>query len=137
MLTPQEQAIIEKLDNDLPLTKTIDNLKQGQEEIRKDIQDEREYNKSEFAKGTEKFKEIFSELKEVRSEVKDMKSQISDGFRDMKDEFTKHIADSQDSEISKLNKKLDRWAAIKDGVLVALISGVAVAVILYLIVPAK
>jgi len=136
-VTPQEQAIIDKLDIDLPLTKTIDNLKAGQEEIRKDIQDEREFNKSEFAKGTEKFKEIFGELKEVRNEVSEMRTQISDGFKGIKDEFTKHITDTQNSEIKKLNKKLDRTSAMKDGILVSLISGITIAVLLYFLIPAK
>lgn len=136
-MTPQEQAVIDKLDVDLPLTKTIDNLKQGQEEIRKDIQDEREFNKSEFAKGTEKFKEIFGELKEVRNEVKEMNTQVTDELKGIRSDITKHIMETDKSEMAKLNKKLDRWASLKDGILVTVLSGVAIAIILYFLIPAK
>lgn len=134
-LTPQEQSVIDDLDKKLPQTKTIDNLKQCQEKILKVVEDERAFNKSEFAKGTEKFKEISSELREVNREVSDMKSQISSGFKDLKQDFINHVNDSKDNEIKKLNKRLDRTSAIKDGVLSALVSGILLAVALYFLIP--
>ena len=125
-LTLQEQQNIDKLDADLQHTKTIDNLKQGQEDIRQDISNERDFNKSEFAKGTEKFREIFDELKEVRSEVNDMKSQIATGFIEQKRAFEKHILDGKEDEIKKLNKRLDARDQIKNGVIITFIGGTIV-----------
>jgi len=147
-LTPDEQAQIEKLDSDLQHTKTIDSLKQGQEEIRNDIQSEREFNKSEFAKGTEKFKELFGELKEVRIEVGDMKTQISDGFKQQRDDLAKHLAETKDNQITDLKasiekrdetdtKKRDRVNALKDGILVTLIGGILLATAIYFLIPTK
>lgn len=119
-LTPQEQSLIDDLDIKLPQTKTIDNLKQGQEEILKVIEDEREFNKSEFAKGTEKFKEISSELKEVRSEVNQMKTQISDGFNEMKSAIKNKENEELRAEIRSLKTdkeiKEDRKFTIQNGI---------------------
>ena len=90
-----------QLEQDLQVVPTIKTLKDGQEEMLKELRNDKNFNEKEFAKGTEKFKELSSELKEVRSEVSDMKTQISDGFKEMKDAIT-------ENEISKLKKELDK-----------------------------
>lgn len=137
-MTPQEQATIEKLDRDLPLTKTIDNLKKGQEEIRKDIQDEREFNKSEFTKGAEKFKAIFTELKEAKLERKQLKEEVSE----MKEDYKKGVKEIVDTinnkEISDLRGEIrdnkQKQKEVKmfwSGVAKSVLSGIVIAIVLY------
>ena len=101
-LTPEEQAVVDKLDKDLPQTQTIKRIFENQETMIKGFNDEREFNKSEFAKGTEKFKEIFSELKEVRSEVNDMKSLLMDAFTDLKNQMAKKEITDLTDEVKAL-----------------------------------
>ena len=101
-LTPEEQAVVDKLDKDLPQTQTIKRIFENQETMIKGFNDEREFNKSEFAKGTEKFKEIFSELKEVRSEVYDMKSLLMDAFTDLKNQMAKKEITDLTDEVKAL-----------------------------------
>ena len=129
-LTPQEQVVIDKLDNDLKHTKTIDNLKQGQEQIIKDIKDDKEFNKSEFAKGTEKFKEIFSELKEVKSEVSDMKSQITNSIDGLKNQIAKKEITDLSDEVKALRTEKKEKAKNTDKIFYGAI-GTVISLVIY------
>jgi len=101
-LTPEEQVRAQGLDKDLPNTQTIKGLYQNQEQIIQELKDEKEFNKHEFAKGTEKFKEIFGELKEVRSEVSDMKSQITNSIDGLKNQMAKKEITDLTDEVKAL-----------------------------------
>lgn len=147
-LTPQEQAVVDKLENDLPHTPIIKSLTENQDNIIKMVEEERAFNKIEFDRGTEKFKEISSELKEVRSEVSDMKSQIKDGFKQQREDLAKHLSETKDNQILDLKETIEkknidtdkrdtRISSIKDGILVTLVSGILLATALYFLLPAK
>lgn len=101
-LTPQEQMEIDKLDKDLQHTPTVKGLKDGQEQIRKDIKDDKEFNKSKFAEGAEKFKELSNGLKEVRDEVSDMKSDITKSIADLTDQIAKKEMTDLTDEVKAL-----------------------------------
>ena len=130
-LTPQQI----QLDKDLQVVPTIKSLKNGQEQIIKELEDDREFNETEFAKGTKKFKELSTALNEVRSEVSDMKVQISDGFREQKRAFEKHILDGKEDEIRKLNKRLDARDQIKNGVIITLVGGIILWLLMEILKP--
>ena len=143
-LDPTQQAEVNKLNELLPHATVIDGLQEGQEKITttldkliEDVENESESNKREFAKGAEKFKEISFELKGLTSEVNEIKTQIGDGFKQQREDLALHLKETQDNEITRLTKKLDRNSSIKDGILSALISGILLAVALYFLIPAK
>lgn len=137
-LTPPEQGIVDKLDKDLPHTKVIKQLYENQETMIKGLQDEREFNKSEFAKGTEKFREIFSELKDAKAERKELREEVSE----MKEDYKKGVKEIVDTihnkELSDLRGEIrDSKQKEKDtkmfwnGVGKTVLSAVIIAIILF------
>ena len=136
-LTPPEQVIVDKLDKDLPHTATIKRIFENQEVMIKGFEDEREFNKSEFGKGTEKFREIFGELKEVkseqkelRSEVSDMKSQIVESIDGLKNQIAKKELTDIVDEVKLLRTEKKDKAKNTDKLIYGAI-GTAISLILY------
>lgn len=116
-LTPaqlQEQKLLNDKVEALPC---ISNLREGQNDIFQAIEDDRQQNKEEFAKGAKKFDHI-------QSEVSEMREQVAEGFADIKKDINLHILSSKEDEISKLNKKFDANQQIKSGIIIALVSGI-------------
>ena len=137
-LTPQEQADAAKLDKDLPNTETIKRIYENQETMIKGLEDEREFNKSEFEKGSEKFREIFSELKDAKAERKELREEVSEMKEDYK-KGVKEIVDTiQNKELSDLRDEV-RDSKIKEkdfkifwnGVAKTILSAVVIAIVLY------
>lgn len=127
-MTPQEQAVIEKLDVDLPQTKTIKKIYENQKIMIEGLNNEREFNKSEFEKGTEKFKDVFIELnhakaerKHLREEMSEMKNQISDGFNHIKEAIKSKENEELKAEIRTLktdkDKKEERRFTLQNGLI--------------------
>ena len=145
-LTPEEQAEADRLDIALPNTQTIKKIFNNQEDMIKGFEDDRAFNKSEFAKGAEKFKEISSELKEVTVKVDNMEAQIENGFKRQREDLAKHLSETKDNQITDLKNavekrdsedksKRNRVNAIKDGILISLIGGILLAATLYFLIP--
>ena len=137
-MTPQEQAVIDKLDVDLPQTKTMQKVFENQENMIKGFEDERKFNKSEFAKGSEKFKEVFVELKEAKKERKELKDEVNDMKEDYK-KGVKEIVDTiRNQEINNLRdevrngkQKEKDTKVFWSGVAKTVLSAVVIAVVLF------
>jgi len=137
-----EEKTVEEITFDLKVnsTKTVKGLREGQDEIVSSIEklsnkidNDLENHSKELAKGSDKFKELFSTVSSIQDEVKDMKSQISEGFNDIKKEFSNHIEKSQNQKIDELNKKLDAKSSVKNGIIVTLVGGIVLAACLYIL----
>ena len=120
-MTPAQIA----LNNELKETDTIKeihddvgSLRKGQEEI-KDIINKNELAAEEqFEKGSEMFKELYSE-------VATMKTQIKDGFDGQSKQLSGFIDEIKDSRIDNLSKKLEKkddfWTGVKKTVLTGVV----------------
>ena len=111
-MTPELQA----LDNDLKKTETIIGLKDGQGRIITMIEEEKAANQDQFEKGARRFQHL-------EEEVQHMRAEISKGFKKQEDNFNNYISETKNTEISKLNKKLDTRDYVKNGVIITLVGG--------------
>lgn len=116
-MTPAEQAFNSQVKADITVCEIIENhesLSVNQEKIMEMILDEKEQNKLDFAKGTEKFNQLFKEVGEMKREIKD-------GFNSLKEEIKdKRINDLTEAVKEQKNDaayKKSRVDKLKDGVL--------------------
>ena len=130
-MTPEQVA----LDNNIKQTDTIRGLQEGQADIVKALTSSEKHTQEAFDKGDAKFTNIENEIEEMKievsgmkGEVSEMKTQLSDGFKQISHDINEHIIKSGESEIANLNKKLDRKAQMKDGVIVTLVGGILLAI---------
>jgi len=96
-LTPPQQELEDNLDH-VPTFKEVKeevkDLREGQQEIKSIIEEEKVLNKVAFDKGAAMFDDLYREVGE-------MKKQISDGFKELGTKIT-------DNEISRLERSLDK-----------------------------
>ncbi len=102
----------------------VNELREGQLQIIDMIKADRKANEDDFERGREKFKELFDE-------VAIMKMQIKDGFNDVKKSFNDHTIESKNDQIAELNKKLDARNYVKNGIIIALVGGIGVALAVF------
>jgi len=126
-LTPSQIAQNAELEK-LPV---ITDLRQGQDEMRESIDDlskvittEQESNRKEFAKGTEKFKEIQGEIAEVREDMKSLRSEMKSGFSSIGNQISNLKTELKDDELKKLTDELGSKKAFKNSIM----SGVIIAI---------
>lgn len=120
-MSPQQEALNNQVKN-LPI---IENLSDGQKQIRMSVESLAKVVEEEQTRNKEEHKE-FSE------EVISMKNQIQEGFRKQSEDLAKFIQSEKDDKIDELNKKLDRRNYVKDGIIITLVGGVFLAAALYL-----
>ena len=126
-LTPSQIAQNAELEK-LPV---ITDLRQGQDEMRESIDDlskvittEQESNRKEFAKGTEKFKEIQGEIAEVREDMSTLRSEMKKGFDSIGNQIGNLKTELKDDELKKLTDELGSKKAFKNSIM----SGVIIAI---------
>jgi uncharacterized protein YpuA (DUF1002 family) len=133
-VTPTQQ----QLEADLPHTPIIQSLTENLESITSMVEEDREFNKMEFERGTEKFKELgegqreqAKGLREVKSEVSEMKEDYKKGVKEIVDTIhNKELSDLR-VEIRDAKQKEKDNKMFWSGVGKTVLSAIVIAIVLF------
>ena len=130
-LTPQEQVVIDKLDNDLQHTPTIQDIKEnqellitGQKNINSSLEKEllaqdvfKNYVQKEFNKGSDKFDKFETRM----DEIEDKMDKGLDKIANSQTALANEIKDKKIEDLTKqIDKQNDKKSNIANGIIVGL-----------------